>query len=65
MTDQELKDFIIWHKERFKRTELPESVLITCMCGFFHSYPRAMQQVLKRMSALGLIKRKGEQITIL
>lgn len=65
MTDQELQDFIIWHKGRFKRTEVPESVLLTCMCGAFHSYPRAMKHVLKRMSDLGLIKRKGEQITIL
>lgn len=64
MTDNELREFCQWYKHHFGQHEDTESVFVTCMCGHFHSCPKAMQPMLKRMVALGLIKRDKEKITI-
>lgn len=62
--DNELRDFCKWNKDRLSKTTEEESVFITCMCGHFHSYPKAMKEVLKRMQALGLITTNKRMITI-
>lgn len=65
ITDNELQEFCKWYSSRFAKREDVESVFVTCMCGHFHSTPKAMLQLLKRMAALGLIKKQKNKITIL
>jgi hypothetical protein len=50
--DIDLRKFCRWCRYRGK---MSEEVLVTCMCGHFHSYPKAMRKELKRMQSLGLI----------
>lgn len=64
ITDTELRDFCKWYKNRFGKTT-DEEVLVTCMCGHFHSFPKAMKEQLRRMQSLGLITvNKDKTITI-
>lgn len=62
--DNDLREFVRWHKRHYEKREDAESVFVTCMCGHFHSYPKAMKELLKRMQALGLITTNKERITI-
>lgn len=64
MTDNDLYEFCQWYASHFGKQEDVESVFITCMCGHFHSYPKAMKEVLKQMVALGLVKKDNNKITI-
>ncbi len=64
ISDTELRDFCKWYKDRNKKAIDEESVFITCMCGHFHSYPKAMKEQLKRMNVLGLITTNKGTITI-
>ena len=41
-----------------------DSVFVTCMCGHFHSHPKAMKELLERMQTLGLVIRHKGTITI-
>lgn len=50
--DEDLREFCRWC--RF-RGNVSEDVLVTCLCGHFHSFPDVMKQQLKRMVSLGLI----------
>ena len=63
--DNDLREFVRWYKGHYGQCEDTESVFVTCMCGHFHSYPKAMKEVLKRMVSLGLIKKDKEKIIIL
>ena len=65
ITYKELREFCKWYKGHFRKDSDVESVFVTCMCGHFHSYPKAMKEVLKRMVSLGLIKKDKEKIMIL
>lgn len=65
MSDNELREFCKWYKHHYGKHEDVESVFVTCLCGHFHSYPKAMKEVVKKMNALGLITTTKEKITIL
>lgn len=60
ITDKELKDFCKWYVNRFKKdvsAEISadmsaESVVATCMCGYFHTYTRMAIILLKRCKTL-------------
>ncbi len=55
--DNDLKAFCEWYRQRFNECCMLESVFVTCMCGHFGSYEKAMKEALKRMQSLGLIIR--------
>lgn len=52
ITDKELKDFCKWYVNRFKKDVSAESVVVTCMCGYFHTYTRMAIILLKRCKTL-------------
>lgn len=62
--DCDLKDFAKWYARHYGRVEVTESVFITCLCGRFHSYPKPMKEVLKRMQTLGLVTIKNNSISM-
>lgn len=64
-SDKELWEFCQWYKHHYGKREDVESVFITCMCGHFHSYPKAMKEVVKRMADIGIIKKEKDRVTIL
>ena len=65
LKDNDLREFCDWYRQRFKRCCTTASVFVTCMCGHFSSYEKAMRDALKRMQSLGLIIRhKNGMISI-
>ena len=64
MSDDELQEFCQWYSKHFGKSEYAESVFVTCLCGHFHSYPKAMREAVNRMAALGLIRKEKDNITI-
>lgn len=63
--DNDLKAFSEWYKQRFNECCMPESVLATCMCGYFHTHAKHAEELLMRMQSLGLIIRhKNDTISI-
>ncbi len=65
ITDNDLREFVKWYKNHYGKREDMESVFVTCLCGHFHSYPKAMNEVVKRMADIGIIKKGKEKITII
>lgn len=64
MSDFELMAFAKWYVGHFGRRDAAESVFITCMCGYFQSYPNAMSEALKRMKALRLVTINNHIVTM-
>lgn len=60
-----LRQFCQWFVHRFDKHDEDESVFLTCLCGHFHSYPQAMQELLKLMQKQGLISVKNHNVTII
>ena len=52
ITDNELKEFCKWYIKRFKKDVSAESTVVTCMCGYFHTYTRMALLLLKRCKTL-------------
>ena len=65
IADHDLVRFCQWYQHHFGKCEDAESVFITCLCGHFHSYEKAMKELLKRMRSLGLVNFKNQTITII
>ena len=61
--DDDLREFCEWCKNHTGGL-MEEGAFITCMCGHFHSFPKAMKAVLKQMLSLGLVKKMNQTITI-
>ena len=55
--DNELRGFTEWFRQRFNECCTAESVLATCMCGYFHTHAQHAVELLKRMQSLGLVIR--------
>ena len=64
ITDNDLREFCRWYRHHYGKREDAESVFVTCLCGHFHSYPKAMKEVVKRMRDLSLIAEIDKTITI-
>ena len=58
VSNDELNEFCQWYKEHYGRIESYESAFITCMCGYYHTYPVEAKVLLKRLKGLELITQK-------
>jgi hypothetical protein len=64
MTNQELRDFRDWYAGRHGRDPTSFSIFVTCLCGYFHTYPKAATALLKELRRLGFAKVKAGDVTI-
>lgn len=53
--DDELRVFCKWFQEHFKTMVESKSVLLVCMCGYFHTYSKGAKELLKRCVSLQLM----------
>lgn len=65
INDNDLREFVKWYKNHYGKREDAESVFVTCLCGHFHSYPKAMKEIVKRMADIGIIKKEKDKITMI
>lgn len=65
LTQTQLLDFCKWFAG-YHGTEQPEHVFfVTCLCGHFHSNPKAAEAILQDMKGLGLIEDKRGTVRVL
>ena len=55
ITDGELMEFCKWYADFHSKATVHESVMTTCLCGYFHTYPKRAECLLKRCLQLGLL----------
>lgn len=55
VTDKELKEFCTWYADFHGTKTVNSSVMTTCLCGYFHTYPKAAEMLLRRCKQLGLV----------
>ena len=58
ITDSQLVEFSQWFKDHYCKTESYESVMITCLCGYFHTYPKPAKGIMRRLKDLDLMSQK-------
>lgn len=63
VTDNDLMAFCEWFADFHGNTTSP-SVFTTCLCGYFHTYTKAANQLLKRCMRLKLVNVKSGDLTI-
>ena len=52
ITDNDLRAFCHWYADFHGDTDITPGVLLTCMCGYFHTYTKAADQLLNRCMRL-------------
>jgi DNA mismatch repair ATPase MutS len=58
VADSELQEFCQWYKGHYGKAESFESVMITCLCGRFHTYPKEAKKLMERLKGLDLLSQK-------
>lgn len=64
ITDNDLITFCRWYADFHGATDIKPSVITTCLCGYFHTFTKAANQLLKRCMRLRLVVADGESLTI-
>ena len=55
VVDKDLQDFCRWYKDHFGRAEDEKDVVVTCLCGHFHTYTKKAKELLGRCESLNLL----------
>lgn len=62
ISDKDLQDFCKWYKDRFNRIADEKGVVITCLCGHFHTYTKRAKELLKRCESINLLAVKNDVV---
>lgn len=62
--DSELQEFCRWYKNHYGRSESFESAFITCLCGYYHTYPKEEKRLMERLKGLDLITQKRNNVLL-
>jgi len=60
----DMVEAVNFFKFQYGDVESTESAFITFLCGHFHSYPKAMNDVLKEMMNAGLVSVKDGMVKV-
>ena len=63
ITDNDLMAFCEWFADFHGNATMP-SVFTTCLCGYFQTFTKAANQLLKRCMRLKLVVADGDTLTI-
>ena len=55
ISDKDLQDFCKWYKDRFNKVADEKGVMITCLCGHFHTYTKRAKELLKHCEELNIL----------
>ena len=61
ITDTDLVEFCKWYADFHGDTDIETSVIVTCLCGYFHTFPKAADKFLMRCKKLRLIVANGDK----
>lgn len=62
VSDRELQDFCKWYKEHFGKSGERKSVVVVCLCGHFHTFPKNANELLKRCKSLNLLATRKDDV---
>lgn len=65
ITDNDLMVFCRWYADFHGATDIMPSVITTCLCGYFHTFTKAANQLLKRCMRLKLVVASGNTLIII
>ena len=60
ITDTDLVEFCKWYADFHGDTDIETSVIVTCLCGYFHTFPKAADKLLQRCKKLRLVVANGD-----
>ncbi|MDD6686826.1 MAG: hypothetical protein PUE70_03935 [Sodaliphilus pleomorphus] len=64
ITDNDLMGFCKWYAGFHGAADIESSAIETCLCGYFHTFSKAANQLLKRCMKLGLVVAEGDTISL-
>ena len=62
IADDQLVEFCQWFKDHYNRNESYMSAMTTCLCGYFHTYPREANKLLNRCMSLSLMEKRKNML---
>ena len=62
--DSELMEFCNWYADFHGATDIAQSVIETCICGYFNTYTKAAKSLLIRCKKLRLVNVANGIVTI-
>ena len=60
ITDTDLVEFCKWYADFHGDTDIETSVIVTCLCGYFHTFPKAADKLLMRCKKSRLVVANGD-----
>ena len=63
VSDEQMIKSGAWIVRHLKRKAFAESVFLTYLCGYFHTYPKQARGILENMAANGFVTKEGETVT--
>lgn len=63
ITDDDLREFVRWYRDFHGSRPTDGSVITTCMCGYFGTFPKAAKKLLARCDSLELVIVDGGVVT--
>lgn len=60
-----LTEFCRWYADFHGTRPKARSVFITCLCGHFHTYPKAAETILRELKRLRMVEESGGSVRIL
>lgn len=58
--DTDLVEFCKWYADFHGDTDIETSVIVMCLCGYFHTFPKAADKLLMRCKKLRLVVANGD-----
>lgn len=62
VSNEELNEFCQWFKNHFGKNESYLCAITTCLCGYFHTFPREANLLLKRCKSNNLLEVKRNMV---
>lgn len=60
ITDTDLVEFCKWYADFHGDADIETTVIVTCLCGYFHTFPKAADKLLMRCKKLRLVVANGD-----
>ena len=65
ISDEQLRGFCGWYCRHHGSAPVCQSVFVTCLCGYFHTFSRAAEVIASRCQDAGLISVKHKVVTFI
>lgn len=64
ITDEGLREFCRWYTGFHGCKPVPETVLTTCLCGYFATFSKEADKLLARLKRLNLVQVRSTEVFV-